>query len=153
MANKKVKGKKTTVEGGFSGIPRRVMDHPDWIGLGPSAKVLLQILAYQYRGKNNGDLSAAFKLVSRHGFKSKETLSNALTDLLERRMVVMTREGRFTNPGGVCSLYALAWEKIDPCPGKMITVSTGKAPRDFGRELVELNNKRPDTKTVESSPR
>lgn len=148
-----MKGKRPSVENGFAGIPRRVMDHPDWVDLGPNAKVLLLVLAYQYRGKNNGDLSAAFKLAQRHGFSSKQTLSNALTELLERRMVVMTREGRFTNPGGVCSLYALAWEKIDPCPGKMTTASPGKAPRDFGRELVSLNNKTPGTETGPGSPR
>lgn len=148
------KTKTPSVEGGFAGIPRRVMDHPDWIALGANAKVLLLVLAYQYRARNNGDLSAAFTLAKRHGFRSKETLSRALDELLARRLIERSREGRFINPGGVCALYALTWERVDPCEGKQLTLApTNKPLRDFGRELIDLKNKTPGPENGPGSPR
>ena len=41
---------------GFSGIPRRIIEHPSFKSLGYSARSLLIQLGYQYRGKNNGNL-------------------------------------------------------------------------------------------------
>lgn len=115
----------------FAGIPRRVMEHPDYIALSYSAKALLFELAYQYRGKNNGDLTAAWAPMKARGWKSKATLSGALEELLDAGLVSCTRQGRFVNPGGVCSLYALTWQPIDECGGKHDLEATATAPRRF----------------------
>jgi hypothetical protein len=56
------------------------------------------------------------------GFRSKETLTRALDELLDARLIIRTCIGRFTNPGGKCALYALAWPPIDDCRGKQLDV-------------------------------
>lgn len=118
--------------GGFAGIPRIVLESPDFRGLSHPAKTLLLVLAYKYRGKNNGDLSASFTQMRTWGFGSKTTLAKALTELLRANLIVRTREGRFCNPGGHCALYALTWLPINECPGKRIEVApTITPPRKF----------------------
>ena len=120
----------------FAGIPRIVMENPDYVNLSYSSKALLFELAYQYRGKNNGDLTVAWGVMSKRGFKSKETLGRLTDQLLRSNLVLRTREGRFTNPGGVCALYALTWQPIDECSGKGLEVkSTITAPRLFSKEI------------------
>ena len=71
---KKAKGH---TRGGYSGILRVVMDHPDYQNLSGNAVKLLNELARQYRGKNNGDLTMAFSLLKDRGFKSKGTIERA----------------------------------------------------------------------------
>jgi len=51
----------------------------------------------------------------------------------------IAREGRFSNPHGVCALYALSWQPIDECNGKLEIASTNTPPRKFSLE----NNKNP----------
>ena len=48
---------------GFSGIPRRIIEHPSFKSLGYSARSLLIQLGYQYRGKNNGNLVITWSLM------------------------------------------------------------------------------------------
>jgi hypothetical protein len=111
------KGRNTRTKS-FAGIPRVVLDHPDFIKLPPCAKVLLLELARQYRGHNNGDLQAAWSLMKLRGFGSNATLVKARKALLAAQLIVCTREGRFLNPGGVCGLYAITWLPVDECDGK-----------------------------------
>ena len=111
-------GKRRPVVKSFAGIPRIVMDTDDYKNLNGNAIKLLLELAYQYRGKNNGNLSATFSHMKTRGFKSKETLANALKSLQDTNLVIKTREGMFLNPGGRCALYALTWLPIDECNGK-----------------------------------
>ncbi|MFU5998453.1 hypothetical protein ACM7QE_07420, partial [Pseudomonas aeruginosa] len=80
------------------------MDSEDFRALsGGALKVLLGLLR-QYRGANNGDLSATFASASGWGVGSKATLAKALEELQERNLVIRTREGRFIKPGGCCAL-------------------------------------------------
>lgn len=131
----KVNGRRTDLTpGGFAGIPRRVMEHPDFRGLSFSAKSLLLILAYQYRGKNNGDLMASHRLLRPWGFGSKVTVIKAINELLEANLIIRTREGRFQRPNSMCALYALTWQPIDECGGKLEVAATIKAPRKLSLE-------------------
>jgi len=116
---------------GFAGIPREVMKHPDYIALKPSARSLLQELAFQYKGKNNGDLTLAMNVLKQRGFNSPSTVHKAKKELLAAGMIVVTRQGQFINPGGVCALYALTWQPIDECQGKLDRKSTSKPTRSF----------------------
>ena len=100
MAKKKVR---KSPSGGFAGIPRIVMRNQDYINLPSTAKVLLVELAYQYRGTNNGDLTTAWGVLNKRGFKSKATLSRATKALREANMIIQTRKGMFLNPGAKCS--------------------------------------------------
>ena len=131
------------IKGGFSGIPRVVMDHPDYINLSGNAVKLLNELARQYRGKNNGDLTIAYSLLKQRGFKSKETIGRCRDELLNANMIIKTREGRFINPNGVCALFALAWQEINECNGKLEVSATATPPRKFS--LENIKTPRPET--------
>lgn len=125
---------KGNLPGGFIGIPRMLAEHRDYLSLSTSAKVVLLALINQYKGKNNGDLSAAHRLLKPWGIKSSTTAQKAIKELLEANIIVRTREGRFLNPGGCCALYALTWQPIDPCGGKLDVASTNTPPRKLSLE-------------------
>ena len=107
------------------------MDTPDYQALsGNSVKLLLE-LAYQYRGGNNGDLQATWTTLKGKGWRSKTTVSKALKALVDANLITCTRQGVFTNPGGRCALYALNWQPIDDCKGKLNVEPTSTPPRRF----------------------
>lgn len=55
---RKVKGRAET--GTFALLPHAVMDSEDFRSISGSALIVLMSLLRQYRGSNNGDLSAEF---------------------------------------------------------------------------------------------
>ncbi|MEH6686510.1 MAG: hypothetical protein V7693_04540 [Halopseudomonas sabulinigri] len=124
MARKRAQIKGRQDSGTFALLPHTVMDSEDFRMLsGNGMKVLLGLMR-QFRGSNNGDLSAPFKMAKYWGINSKSTLSKALKELQKRRMITRTREGRFMKPGGCCALYALTWRTIDECGGKLEVSTT-----------------------------
>jgi len=132
-SNKTNKGRFGTKD--FNGIPRVVMLSEDYKKLSGNAVKLLMAMIHQYRGNNNGNLHAAYGGMSDWGFNSKQTLSNAIKALLHSGLIMKTRQGRFANPGGVCSLYAIMWQPIDDCPGKQLEAKpTITPPRKFTME-------------------
>lgn len=140
MSNSRMKNNgRKEAPGGYAGIPRIVMQSPDFIQLNGTATKLLLALAYQYKGKNNGDLSVAWSLMKAFGFNSEATLSRAVKELLDAGLIIRTREGRFLNPGGQCALYALSWQPIDECQGKRLEVKPSiTPPRKFSLELSKI---------------
>ena len=137
MANNRRKAKGRRPSGTFAVLPHAVMDSEDFLSLSGSAvKVLLGLLR-QYNGRNNGDLSAPYRLAKAWGIGSKTTLGKALDELLERELVVKTREGRFIKPGGCCALYAVTWQPLDECEGKLEMLATTTAPRRFSSGLAK----------------
>ena len=128
----------------YAGIPHDVMESADFLSLPTRAKALLLDIAYQYNGQNNGDLTVAFGFMSTRGWRSKETLSKAVNDLVSANLIIKTRQGRFQNPGASCDLYALAWRAIDACPGKNLELKpTSTPPRKFS--LERFKNPSPET--------
>ena len=117
----------------FAGIPRVVMECPDYTNLSGSAIRLLVELACAYKGGNNGDLSPAWTLMKERGFRSKATLTRAIKELVAAEMIMLTRQGQFIkNRAG---LYALTWASIDECAGKQLDESpTRTPPRNFSLE-------------------
>lgn len=97
----------------FLALPRSVMESPQFIALPPHAVKLLIDLGAQYRGDNNGDLSAAWKLMKPRGWHSEATLAKAKRALLDAGFIFEARKGYRPN---VCSLYALTWLDIDASP-------------------------------------
>ncbi len=119
MANRlKVKGRRE--KGTFAGIPKACMQHLNYIELSMPAKVLLWEFCYQYNGFNNGDLCAAFSVLKERGWRSKGTLARAIDELKKRQWVVVSRQGGKNQ----CSLYALTFQAIDECKGKLDILST-----------------------------
>jgi hypothetical protein len=117
----------------FAGIPRVVMECPDYINLNGSAVKLLIEMACQFKGGNNGDLCPAWTLMKERGFCSKTTLSKAIKELLQAEMILLTRQGHFIK--NKASLYALTWAPIDECSGKHLEESSTRIPsRNFSLE-------------------
>lgn len=129
FSRQKHKGRKES--GSFAALPHLVMDSEDFRALSGGALKVLMGLLRQLRGANNGDLSAPFGQAKEWGVKSKTTLSDALEELQARNLIIRTREGRFTNPGGRCALYALTWRPINECAGKIEVSPTITPPRKF----------------------
>ena len=117
----------------FAGIPRVVMECPDYINLSGSAVRLLNEMAYQFKGRNNGDLCPAWTLMKERGFRSKATLTKAIKELVAAEMIMLARQGQFIrNKAG---LYALTWAPIDECAGKQLDESPTQKPlRNFSLE-------------------
>ncbi|MNF75363.1 hypothetical protein D3C84_574270 [compost metagenome] len=155
MARDRRKAKGRAEKGTFALIPHAVMDSEDFRALsGGALKILLGLLR-QYRGSNNGDLSATFSQAKQWGMNSRTTLAKALDELQERRLVVKTREGRFIKPGGCCALFALAWHQIDECEGKLEVSATATAPRKFSLEraknpVQKMDSVRPENGLMEA---
>lgn len=109
----KVLGRKDS--GRFLALPCSVLDSQEYARLSAYAVKLLIDLASQYRGKNNGDLAAAWSLMSARGWRSRATLDKARRELEEGGWIVRTRQGGRHKP----TLYALTFKGIDECAGKL----------------------------------
>ena len=92
-------------------LPLSVLQGAAYAGLSMSAKALLIDLAAQLRAKhgniiNNGDLTTAFKVLSKTGWNSDKTIRTAASLLEERYLIVKTRQGCLPNKA---NLYAVTW--------------------------------------------
>ena len=121
----KAKGRRETKQ--FVGIPKVCMQHLNYIELSMPAKVLLWEFCYQYNGFNNGDLCAAFSVLKKRGWRSKGTLARAIDELKERQWVNVSRQGGRNQ----CSLYALTFQAIDECKGKIDIYPSNVASGDW----------------------
>lgn len=87
----------------------------EYAELSPRAVKLLIDLYCQFRGVNNGDFCATFKVMKQRGWSSNDQLHKALHELLDAGWIVVTRQGGRR----VCSLYAVTFLPIDECSGKL----------------------------------
>ena len=120
MGVNRVKAKGRREGGPFVPIPLSVLSHPNYVALtAKSVKLLNDLLAQMRFGKdgasNNGDLSIAWSIMSKRGWKSKQTLRNACAELEDRGFIKQTRQGGRHK----CSLYAITWWAINDCGGKL----------------------------------
>ena len=123
----------------FYQIPRKVHRCADYRTLNGHAVKLLNALTFQFIGENNGDLTAAWTVMrDEHGFKSPETLNNAMKELINADLITKTRQGCL----GRCSLYAVNWLKINPCDGKLEVQPTTIPPRHKWNQKA-LSGERP----------
>lgn len=120
----KTKGRR---EGGsFTAIPHVLTNARKYQELsGWDVRLLLDI-ASQWRGPNtnNGDLCCAFSLMKAKGWKSKGTLNKSIKRLVELGFILQTRQGGKHK----ASLYAITWQPIDECKGKLDVGPTRVAP-------------------------
>ena len=134
-AKRREKAKNRRESGRFILIPHAVLTSSDYIGLSYKSKALLVDLAYQYNGRNNGDLTAALGYMQTRGWKRSATLTDAVQELMVANLIIKTREGKFQNPHSRCALYAMTWQQIDECEGKDLEVApTATPPRKFSLE-------------------
>jgi hypothetical protein len=114
----------------FVQVPHRLLNEKKYCELSPIAVKLLFDLYAEYRGSNNGDFSIAWRLMQPRGWKSKQTLYKARNQLLEKGFLVQTRFGG----RNYCSLYAVTWQAIDECNGKLEIPPTRVAPGTWKSE-------------------
>jgi hypothetical protein len=104
-----------------------MVNSDEFNSLSSHAVRLLVNLTAQYRGNNNGDLSATWAMMKSKGWRSKSTLWAALHELLDKRFIVQSRDGGKHR----CCLYALTWRSIDECGGKLHLTATIQAGNDW----------------------
>lgn len=118
MGIKEYKRAKITGKGArrsFLGLPHEMVNSDEFGNLSAHATKMLVELARQYKGRNNGDLSAPWSRLHRRGWKSKSTLWDALRELQGANFILQTRQG---GKHRVCALYAVTWHPVDDCDGK-----------------------------------
>ena len=148
-SREKMKGRKNGHS--FLRLIHPLLDHPNFHALSPRAVKLLIDIAAQYRGTNNGDLCATYSVMKKRGWSSNDQLRKGLKELLERGWLIQTRQGYRPR---VASLYALTWESIDACGGKL-EISATKTPLNTWRQVPPEKPPRafPDHRhTVQSEP-
>lgn len=130
---KNINSKGRRSKGKFLAIPETVYNHNDFNSLNNRALRLLIDLLIQYNGYNNGDLCAAMTLMKKRGWNSNDQRQKALKELLDKELIVLTRQGGRK----LASLYAVTWQPIDECKGK-IDISPTKTPyRDFRKKSLD----------------
>ncbi len=112
-SREKTKGRKDS--GSFVQLPHAILEHENFARLSHKAVRLLINIYGQYRGSNNGDLNMAYTVMKRLGWKSKDQLYKAKNELMEIGWIVQTRQGG----RNFCSLYAVTFQAIDECKGKL----------------------------------
>lgn len=118
---------------------------------------LLDNLVAQYNGNNNGDLSAAPKIMKLYGWTSQGSVYAALTELLAQGFIEQTRQGGRNK----CSLYALTWIAMDECGGKLDVPPTKVAsnlwkPENKGKinpRFIDAWNDEPKKQMVATKPK
>lgn len=117
------KKKNNKIDFKFIPMPRHILESSEYASLKSYAVKLLIDLYAQYRGGNNGDFSAAWKIMEKRGWRSRDTLGKALKELVQKGFIELTRQG-WTHR---CSLYAVTWLPIHACDGKLDVSETKTA--------------------------
>ena len=128
---------KPTMFGGFLMMPHALLNCAKFRALSPIGVKLLLDVAGQYNGKNNGDLSAAWKVMQPRGWHSEATLGKAKKELLKAGFIAETRKGRLPN---VCSLYGITWQPLNASP--KLDIGADGFPYGQWIELPKLAGKR-----------
>jgi len=116
MALDRLKAKSRAYIEPIAAIPKALLESEEYAALTAFEVKLLLDLAAQFNGyTNNGDLGSNWKEMRKRGWRSKETLWNALAGLLSKGFITKTRQGGKNR----CSLYAVNWREIHECKGKI----------------------------------
>ena len=109
MASSYSKSKGRRDNSSFVALPHQVMDNEKFIGLRPYSIKLLIDICSQYKGSNNGKLTATWSLMKKRKWRSKSTLSKSIRELKEAGLIIETRIGGLN----CSSRYAITWRKLD----------------------------------------
>lgn len=121
----------------------RVCRSAAFLALSPRATKALMLIAVQFNGKNNGDISVPRKNMQQYGLGANgDAFAAGIAELVEKGFVVVTRPGAYRVG---CSLYAITFEPI-----------AASDKHDFPQERVASNlweQKRHCTESVHSQGR
>jgi hypothetical protein len=96
--------------GSFLCYPWQVLDSKAYLDLSYPAKVLLLDIARQLSGNNNGRLLASRAHLKKRGWNSSDTISRALRELLEAKLIHQTVMGHRPNKA---SWFAVTWYHLE----------------------------------------
>ncbi|MGF1871142.1 hypothetical protein [Photobacterium indicum] len=120
-------------DGSFIKVPAFMFDSAAYTALSSNARDVLMQLLRQYRGGNNGNLTAIWgdheNLVS---IKSEKTFKNAVSELLNEEFIEITGTGTTSKKGKPPYLYAITWLEVDPPMGnsnRIIKSSPARKPQ------------------------
>jgi hypothetical protein len=100
--------------GYFSALPHALLDSVAFMGAGHPARSLLFDLIRQHNGRNNGHIQMAVPWMKTRGWTSNDVLHRAKLELIERGLIIQTRQGGL-NMGA--NLYAVTWLDISNFAG------------------------------------
>ena len=106
----------------FLSLPHILLNSVAYSKLSAHAVKLLIDISAEFRGVNNGDLSATFNSLKKKNWHSKGTLNKAIKELKEFGFIEVSRQGGRNK----CSLYALTFRPINICKGKLDIKHTDK---------------------------
>lgn len=101
-------------------LHHNVARSPAYRRVSHTARSLLADVGLQYNGSNNGQLVAADRYLRPLGWRSANTVTWALRELLAAGLLVETRKGGINSP----SWFALAWQPLDRNPGMCVDPAT-----------------------------
>jgi hypothetical protein len=130
MAKKKGNGSNAIIYRGFFHLHRPLLMSEDFQALKGNTIKLLICIGAQYNGRNNGDLCAAPTVLKKFGWhsSSNQQLTKCIKELVARDMIMQTKQGGL-NMGP--NLYAITWQPIDTCDGKLDIGPTARPSRSF----------------------
>jgi hypothetical protein len=103
---------------GYINIPRTVLPRLAMVSA-PACKLFIDLYG-QFNGKNNGDFTAAWSVMQKLGWKSRDTLARALRELQAYGLIFDTRRGGQDSKGRKpATLWAVTFHAVDLCKGKL----------------------------------
>lgn len=107
-----------TPSGTFGALPHNMQDSVAFTGASYPAKSLLLELVRQLNGRNNGHLQLSTQWLATRGWKSRDVILRARRQLVERGLIIQTKQGGLN---GGASQYAVTWLAISNFVGLDIT--------------------------------
>ena len=102
----------------YVSLPHCVIDSASYVQCSSSAIRLLTLIARQWNGYNNGNLTCTWEQMKTY-FGGKDTMRKALKSLIENRLIEVTGSGSTSRKGGLPpTLYAITWEAVGEYRGK-----------------------------------
>jgi len=99
-----------TVSGQILAIPRVVKRSTAFIACSMLARALLLELADQHNGSNNGRLHISYIYLKEKGFRSKHQIAKGRDELLERNLIIQTKQGGLPiRTGGKTTFAGASW--------------------------------------------
>jgi hypothetical protein len=100
--------------GGYCALPWSVIDSLAFKTLSYPAVALLIELARQYVRDNNGRLLASSAYLAKRGWRSRDVITRAKSELIDAQLIYQTVQGHRPNKA---SWYAVTWYTLDRLPG------------------------------------
>ena len=105
--------------GRFIALPCSVIDSPAFLTLPVLARALYVDMRRQFKGQNNGLIDATQTTLVRLGWP-RSTVRKYLPLLIERELIVQTRQGGIASMSKICCLYGFTDLDIVSVPTKQV---------------------------------